>query len=977
MSQCKRWFFFLFIIFVSRLQSKDIIVCQDGSGDFTSIQAAIQSLPNTSNRIRTILIKPGTYNEKIYIDKDKVFLKAEKRPVKGKWWAQFSEKSSDNVVIQYAIARDIFRCTETDNDWGAAVINIKAKDIKLENLTFVNTYGYNSKGLEYIYCKDALRTVSPDSHQFAMRCMTGTQRFEAFNCNFYSKGGDTVSSWDVDNGTFYFKNCTMEGGVDLYCPRGWAYAEGCHFLCYNKSAAIWHDGTEYESSKSVLNNCIFEGVDGFKLGRYHRPAQMYLINCVFGENMADADIYATTSVPDEKWGRTIYYYNCIKKGSTYDWYKNNIDASTAKKINRKWTLNERWNITFPPKSTNTFALPNSITSDLEAENMVLVQLSNGGWPKTLDGKTQPIPYQDRWTTDYINGFKSKLDDNDATIDNKATTKEIVYLAKAFEQTKNKKYKDAAEKGIAYLLNMQYPNGGFPQYWPDTSGYFKHITFNDNAMINVLELLDDIANKKSPFVNVGEEQREKSTNALNLGIEVILRTQIEFKGVKTIWCAQHDHITLLPAKARTYEHPSFTVSESVGIVKFLLSRQNPSDEIKLAIDQAMLFFDKLKIKDTVIKQKGDSWRDYEVVSEKNAKPIWGRFHHLENLKPIFSGRDGIIKYNINEIEEERRRGYRWYGDWVNNLYPLYQKWHEKYRGIDSTGLTYVKDTSFNIEKTINDVKKSFPNAQFVNNPFPKNISLQKDLSYHPEKDHKVDVVSKKVGKSLGTIVILHGGGWRTGSKEMHQNLAIDLAKEGYTVFLPEYTLSTHGLYPVAVNDIMIFLQWIKDNQHKNKLWSEEITMMGFSAGAQLASLVAQYPNVDSFYKGVDKSKLPKINKLINLDGLLAFLHNDSGEGEDWLKKSAATYWFGYNKFSNPQLWQEASALTHVGQNSPPTLFINSGVERMRAGREEYMKALKVNNIFTSELTFYDAPHTFVFFEPWYTLMLLEIKKFMNH
>jgi PelA/Pel-15E family pectate lyase len=965
-----------FLCLVSSIQAKKIVVAKDGSGDFSSIQAAIESLPSESKSMRTILIKSGIYTEKIFIDKNNIKLKGETKPVKGSWWSEFSKKVTKEVIIQHPISREIYRCTEKDDDWGAAVINVKANDIKLENLSFVNTYGYNAQGVEYIYCKDALREVKPDGHQFTLRCMTGTQRFEATHCNFYSKGGDTVSPWDVDNGTFYFKNCTMEGGVDLYCPRGWAYAEGCHFLCYNRSAAIWHDGTEYESSKSVLKNCVFEGVDGFKLGRYHRPAHMYLINCSFAENLADADIYATTPTPDEKWGRRIYYYNCSKPGTAYEWYANNLDAKVAKKINRKWTLNERWNTFVQPKSANTFALPISNPVDLQAENMVLVQLSNGGWPKTLDGKIQPIPYQDKWTSEFINDFKAKLTDNDATIDNNATTKEIIYLAKAFEQTQNEKYKNAAEKGISYLLGMQYPNGGFPQYWPETKGYFKHITFNDNAMINVLEVLDDISVSKSPFKTVGQSLKENCKVALQMGIDVILKTQIEYKGVKSIWCAQHDHITLLPAKARAYEHPSFTVSESAGIVKFLMSIPEPTDEIKNAINQAMFFFEKLKIKDTALKQKGESWRDYDVVYEKNAEPLWGRFHHIENLKPIFSGRDGVIKYSVDEIEEERRRGYKWYGEWVVSLYPMYQKWHKKHFTIDSSGLTMIRDTSFTVEKTISDMKKNFPNATYVLRNLPRNITLQKDVIYNRDKNYKVNIFSQKVKKSKGVVILLHGGGWRTGSKEMHQNLAIDLAEEGFLVFSPEYTLSTHGLYPAAVNDIMIFLQWVNDNPIKDKIGGGEVTIMGFSAGAQLASLVAQYPDVDAFYKNVDKSKLPKIKSLINLDGLLSYLHNESGEGDDWLRKSSASYWFGYNKLSRPDIWIEASPLTHAGKKSPPTLFINSGVERMRAGRTEYMNILKENDIYSKELTFNDAPHTFVSFEPWYTPMIQEIVKFLN-
>ena len=110
--------------------------------------------------------------------------------------------------------------------------------------------------------------------------------------------------------------------------------------------------------------------------------------------------------------------------------------------------------------------------------------------------------------------------------------------------------------------------------------------------------------------------------------------------------------------------------------------------------------------------------------------------------------------------------------------------------------------------------------------------------------------------------------------------------------------------------------------------------------------------------------------------MAFIHSDSGEGEDWLKKSAATLWFGYNKFANPSVWNEASALTYAGKNSPPTLFINSGVERMHAGREDYLSILKKENIKFEVITFEEAPHSFVFFDPWYSKFKSELIQFIK-
>jgi pectinesterase len=179
----------------------------------------------------------------------------------------------------------------------------------------------------------------------ALRTMNGT-RMKFINCRFAAFGGDTVSPWNVENGLFYFKDCIMEGGVDFYCPRGWAYAENCKFIAHTGPASIWHDGSRIQDSKTVLKNCTFEGFDGFKLGRYHRDAQFYLINCTFAQNMADEDIYLVPANNIIRWGRRVYYFNCHKKGGDYAWHKDNLatapGAPKAEQIDAGWTFAGKW-----------------------------------------------------------------------------------------------------------------------------------------------------------------------------------------------------------------------------------------------------------------------------------------------------------------------------------------------------------------------------------------------------------------------------------------------------------------------------------------------------------------------------------------------------------------------------------------------------------------------------------------------------------
>ena len=309
-----------------------IVVSQDGSGDFRSIQAAINSLPFSAVQYRKIFIRNGVYHEKIYLEKNNIWLIGEDR---------------NKTIITQSIARDAWRCLHNE-DWGVATLNISADDITLQNLTVINNFGFEQENKITIPCPNdstGAKIISSQSHQMALRTMYGT-RLKAVNCHFKAFGGDTVSPWNVEDGMFYFKNCIMEGGVDFYCPRGWAWAEDCEFIVHTGSAAIWHDGSRYEDAKSVLKNCTFKGFDGFNLGRYHRDAQFYLIGCKFPSNMADQDIYLVPTSNEIKWGKRVYYHSTHREGGDFIWHANNLQTApgspAVETITPLWLFKNRW-----------------------------------------------------------------------------------------------------------------------------------------------------------------------------------------------------------------------------------------------------------------------------------------------------------------------------------------------------------------------------------------------------------------------------------------------------------------------------------------------------------------------------------------------------------------------------------------------------------------------------------------------------------
>lgn len=308
-----------------------------------------------------------------------------------------------------------------------------------------------------------------------------------------------------------------------------------------------------------------------------------------------------------------------------------------------------------------------------ADNLLLYQHNTGGWYKGIDMAAA----LDDVAKAKLQAEKSNT--TDSTIDNNATTSQIIYLGRVYNATKQDRFKDAFIKGLDYLFQAQYPNGGWPQYYPvDPSLYYARITYNDNAMVNVMTLLRDIS-KDPSYAFVDADRRAKADKAVQKGIEVTLQAQIVINGKKTAWCAQHDEKTLAPALARSYELPSISGQESVGIVRFLMTIEKPSPQVVDAIQSAVKWMDDAKILGVQVMDKPDATLpggfDRVAVANPNAPPIWGRFYDLETGKAFFVGRDGVKKNTLAEIEHERRVGYSYYTNapafLLANDYPSWQ------------------------------------------------------------------------------------------------------------------------------------------------------------------------------------------------------------------------------------------------------------------------------------------------------------------
>jgi PelA/Pel-15E family pectate lyase len=733
-------------------RDRSIVVAQDGSGDFRTVQEAVDSIPK-DNAYTLILLRNGTYREKVFINASHVSIVGEDR---------------ERTRIEYAELRRIWRETHPD-DWGAAVVNIgdKVTDLVIANLTVRNDYG---------------KLRDDHDHQFAIRSGGDATRITLLDANVIADGGDTLSLWNANSGMYYHANCSFEGWVDYVCPRGWCYITNSRFFGHNMTASIWHDGSKDKDSKFVIRHSWFDGVPGFPLGRNNRDGQFFLLDAHFSPAMGDRPIYQALAPETYQWPARYYYDNCHRDGGDYAWFADNLDKADgtprAEEITAAWTFAGRWDpentlpsvlpraaipqpadgarnvnpadmtlrwiegrnaaahrvylgTTSPPPfreerrerhfkpgplkpgaryywrideltgsgivigstwqfTTSQAKAPSQVIdwsrcldqprewyagdeATRIADNVLLYQRRTGGWPKNID-MAAPLDAAD---ISRVTGEKS---DTDSTIDNDATTTQIRLLARVLAATGQARFKAGVVEGLRYLFDAQYANGGWPQFFPLRADYSRHITFNDDAMVRVMTLVRDVAEGREPFSFVDAATRARAAGAFERGVLVVLATQVKVKGVLTAWCAQHDEITLEPRPARAYELVSLSGRESVAIVRFLMTIERPKVEVVRAIDAAVAWLRAVEIRGWRLDRRDapgtERGFDNVLVPDPAAPPLWARFYEIGTNRPMYVGRDGVVRDKLSDVEYERRTGYSYIGPYADRLladeYPAWQK-----------------------------------------------------------------------------------------------------------------------------------------------------------------------------------------------------------------------------------------------------------------------------------------------------------------
>ena len=316
-----------------------------------------------------------------------------------------------------------------------------------------------------------------------------------------------------------------------------------------------------------------------------------------------------------------------------------------------------------------------------ADATVSFQTPAGGWSKNQDRRIARLPGQ-RFSND-----AETMEQNPAnfdapadrfwtfvgTLDNDATWSEMRFLAKVAAHAPGSEgdaWRASVIRGVHYLLNAQYPNGGWPQIWPLEGGFHDSITFNDNAVANAAMVLRDVARGSEGFDFVPVELEARAAEATKKAIEVILAAQVRQGDRLLGWPQQVEPMRLVPTSARNYEPRSIASGETTDILIFLMGEPDPSPEVKAAVRGAAAWLEAVRVYDKSFEMT-DQGR--KLIDKPGAGPLWSRNYDLVTGRPIFGDKDQTIHDDVNEISIGRRNGYSWWISSPQRALDLYAGW----------------------------------------------------------------------------------------------------------------------------------------------------------------------------------------------------------------------------------------------------------------------------------------------------------------
>ncbi len=295
-----------------------------------------------------------------------------------------------------------------------------------------------------------------------------------------------------------------------------------------------------------------------------------------------------------------------------------------------------------------------------------------------------------------------------------------------------------------------------------------------------------------------------------------------------------------------------------------------------------------------------------------------------------------------------------------------------RSVIAQNLT-KKDTSYTVTSVFNKYVKKFPQIKIVTPQSFENVAEKRAIVYKEIEERKLllDAFYNKNKTFKPAVILVHGGGWKSGDKSLMEPMAQAIASKGFACFTVEYRLSPEATYPAGIYDVKNAIQYIKANAKEFNVDTTKVAILGCSSGGQMAALIGttnSNPNFENNHGNYNTSST--VNAIIDIDGVLAFKHPESQEDV------VAGLWLGGNYETIPSIWKEASALSHTNKNTPPILFIGSQYPRFLAGKNDMINILNKFGIYHQEVTIKNSPHSFWLLHPWFNETVKYITIFLD-
>lgn len=304
---------------VDVLPKPDYVVAADGTGDFTTVQAALDAVPKDNRERRVIFVRNGIYNEHLRLERSFVTLRGEDRA---------------RTRFVFAVHDPRFDPEGAAMRRGLATLNlVDASDIVIEDLTVENPSERGGK-------------------PFAVFSRGTGTRIVIQRADILGRGGDTLSLWT--RGLYYHRDLYVTGTYHFVGPRGTCYlADSVLEVVGPVSNALFNEGMEDERQKFVLQRCRLVSRVPFGLGSHFRDAAWYFIDCEFPETLRpEGKIFVAQSNPNRsqpvermfKWATDRVYFSG-SKGPAYPWLRDNLErseAKTAAAIDAAWTFGGAW-----------------------------------------------------------------------------------------------------------------------------------------------------------------------------------------------------------------------------------------------------------------------------------------------------------------------------------------------------------------------------------------------------------------------------------------------------------------------------------------------------------------------------------------------------------------------------------------------------------------------------------------------------------